>query len=671
MDYTFTYKPIAPPSPAAPAPAAPAATAAARWDPRAPTYASQDGRVASLSSSECVFLVKGDDTPHVMTMQVLQALDQCREFRTLDDHVVRIEANVTGLAGKRDAIQRVVDNLVQRGLLLRDEDFLTRLRSTPRRETRPLRAIYIRACDRPERLAGLLSSLADYEQRHRARRRYVLIDDSAQADNAHAQRDLLRGFARTTGCEVTFVGPSESAQLAQRLAQACPQARDTVATLLSRDAHAQGRRFGGGRSRNVALLLSAGARLVLLDDDLRLPLRRPDFARDGLDPNPDATAYARFHEGMEQALAGGSEIEEDPFELHLDVCGQPLGACISGRYDLRREALRGLSLSQLELLDPQARIVSSQHGSCGSSRSESTLWLYHALDRVGREELWQDRESYRRNSTAHYLFYAVSKARVIDLPGFTPFALDNSELLPCTNPVGRAEDSFGSALTRYCRPDAIALELPVAIGHVQESLRARFPITSEAHLPRVNDFLREFTKRQLGASAATTLGAACARDARSGGCQRQRSNRSLARISALRPGRHRRPPAAPARGDARRTRLLAVRRPRHRADQRKAPARGRRRAAAGGVVAGHRCGGLRGRAQRGARRDGRRVRALACAVALRGGRAGEVVGGAGLKGNRGRRASPTSRHPQERSAFLTPRPTQTRARTRQPMRRRS
>jgi len=486
--------------------ASPAKSVASRWDPRAPTFASQNGRVAPLSSQECVFLVKGDDTPHVMTIQVLQALDQCREFRTLHDHAARVEASVAGLAGKGDAIRRVLDGLVQRKLLLRDEDFLGRLRSTPRRVAPPLRAVCIRACDRPESLAGLLASLTDYERRHQAKRRYVLIDDSTSAANSHAQRDLAGGFARSSGCEVAYVGRTESTRLAERIAKACPEARDAVGSILLRDAHAQARRFGGGRSRNLALLLSAGARLVLLDDDLRLPLRRPDFARSGLDPNPDANACVRFYADMQQALAGGSEIDADPFELHLDVCGQPLGACTRGDYDLKREALRGLSLDRLGLLDANAHVVTSHHGSCGSSRSESTLWLYQAIDRLGREEHWQDRESYYRNSDAHFILYAVSKARVIDVAGFTPFAFDNSALLPCTNPVGRAEDSLGAALTRYCRPESVALELPVAIGHVQESLRARFPITRQANTPRVNDFLREFVKRQFGMPAAEEPG---------------------------------------------------------------------------------------------------------------------------------------------------------------------
>jgi hypothetical protein len=467
-------------------------------DSDAPMYASEDGRVASLSSEECIFVVKRSGAPHVMTVQVLQALDLCREFRTLDEHASRIASTVPALAGKRDDIRRVLEGLVRRKLLLGDNDFIARLRSAPGRALPPMRAVFIRACDRPERLAHLLASLTDYERRHRANRRYVLIDDSSLAAHINEQRDRLREFARATGCKVSYIGRSESAKLVEQFTRANPQTRDAARAMLLRDAHPQAQRFGGGRSRNLALLLSAGARMVLLDDDLRLPLRRPEFAGTGLDPNPDASAHARFYASMEQALGSGSEIDEDPFELHLEVCGQTLGACANGRYGLSREALRGLNLGRLDLIKPDARVVTTHHGSYGSSRSESTLWLYHAIDPLGREEFWRDRESYNRNIEAHYVLYGADRARAVEVPGFTPFALDNSVLLPCTNPVGRAEDSLGSALTRYCLPDSVALELPVAIGHVQESLRKRYANTQGATQPRVNDFLREFVSRQFG-----------------------------------------------------------------------------------------------------------------------------------------------------------------------------
>ncbi len=470
---------------------------AVKADPNAPIYASEDGRVASLSSQECIFLVKRSGEPHVMTFQVLQALDLCREFRTLDEHVARIQSTIPGLAGQYEAVRRVLDGLTQRKLLLSDADFIGRLQSAPERARAPMRAVFIRACDRPEQLAHLLASLTDYERRHRANHRYVVIDDSVLAAHINEQRDLLREFARTTGCKVSYIGNAERNKIVEKFTKANPRSRDVLARLVLRQAHPQAQRFGGGRGWNLALLLSAGARLALLDDDERLPLRRAESARPGLDPNPSMSMQARFFASMEQALGAGVEVDEDPFALHLDACGQSLGTLVCDGYPLARDALRGLNLGRLDLLSPDARIATTQNGSYGSSRTASGLWLYQ-LGADSRAEFWRDRESYLRNVEAQYLHCGVDQARVDEVAGFTPFTLDNSGFLPCTSPVGRAEDSLGSALTRYCLPDALTIELPVAIGHVQETARKRSTQTLAASQPRVNDFLRDFVRRQSG-----------------------------------------------------------------------------------------------------------------------------------------------------------------------------
>jgi hypothetical protein len=469
-------------------------------------YASEDGRVAPLSEDECVFVVKSDGTPHIMTMQVLRALDACREFRRLDEHVVRIEAAIPELQGKHADIRRVLDGLIQRNVLVSDASFVDRLQRGGSRVLPPMRDVYVRSCDRPDRLAPLLASLVDYERRHRAGRRYVLIDDSSTAAHRDAQRRLWCDFAQTTGCDVRYVGREQAHTLAESLTKAHPQAREAVRTLLLRDAHPHAQRFGGGRSRNIALLLSAGTRFALLDDDLRLPLRRPDFAGTGFDPNPDAPAHTRFFANMDEALRQGTDCDDDPFERHLQACGQSLSGCLVGPHALRREALHGLNLGRLEGLRANTRIVTTHHGSYGSSRTESTLWLHHTLDPAGREDFWRDRESYLRNLHAHHILHGADRARVVDVPGFTPFTLDNTSLLPCTNPVGRAEDSLAAALTHYCVPDSLSLELPVAIGHVQESLRTRFSHTQGASVPRVNDFLRDFATQQFGVSKSADAG---------------------------------------------------------------------------------------------------------------------------------------------------------------------
>ena len=275
-----------------------------RVDPDAPLYASEDGVVASLSNNECIFQVKRSGETHVMTYQVLQALDQTRQFRSLDEHVERVMGSITGLAGQREGVLRVFEGLVNRGLLVSATSFVQRCAEATARSPAPLRGVFIRACDRPDQLAHLLASLSDYERRHRANRHYVLIDDSSSRDAANRHRDLLREFARATGCKLTYVGATEARRLAERLARAVPAAAPVLAGFALGEDKAG--RFGGGRAWNLMLLLSAGARAVLLDDDHRLPLRRLDEARAGLDPDLSHHGVTRFHRNLDNALAAKS-----------------------------------------------------------------------------------------------------------------------------------------------------------------------------------------------------------------------------------------------------------------------------------------------------------------------------------------------------------------------------
>jgi len=70
-------------------------------------------------------------------------------------------------------------------------------------------------------------------------------------------------------------------------------------------------------------------------------------------------------------------------------------------------------------------------------------------------------------------------------------------MLPCTNPLGRGEDALFSRVVELCHDGALMLELPVAIGHVQETQRKRSTQTLAAHVPRFNYFVADFVRRQL------------------------------------------------------------------------------------------------------------------------------------------------------------------------------
>lgn len=461
----------------------------------APLYAAVDALVAPLSSDEFAFIAKDSGERHVVSHHVLQSLDQCREFRTLDEHVARVVSVVPGL-NQPDRIRKGLDGLVKSKLMISDGDFLARLARDPETEPRALHAVYIRACDRPAQLQLLLNSMADYERRFRVARPVVLLDDSTQAEHRDRNRDLLREFARAVGNPVSYIGPSERTRLRERLVKAVPQARGSIEWLLDRGPRT--RRPGGGRSWNIALLLSAGRMFALLDEDFRFPLRRHADTRDGLEPNPALNASARFYRRMDDALSAGEDDPSDPFELHLGVCGERLGATLArAEYQLERESLRGINLGRLEHLRGDARVLYTLNGTAGASGTESALWLYQ-LDAASRAEFWAERDGYLRNIEAQHLWYGWLRAKPATFATFTPFVFDNREQLPCTNPDGRGEDGLASVATQFSRAGSLVMHLPTAIGHVQEAARKRSEITMAAHVPRFNHFLRDYVTSQLG-----------------------------------------------------------------------------------------------------------------------------------------------------------------------------
>lgn len=469
----------------------------------APLYAAIDAMVAPLSSEEYAFIARDSGERHVLSHHVLQSLDQCREFRSIDEHVARVAAVVPGLT-QHDRIRKGLEGLASTGLLISDKDYLARLERAPEGEPRSLHAIYIRACDRPEQLRRLLDSLANYERRFRVARHVVLLDDSVDEKNRDMNRDLLREFARAVGNPVSYVGPAERARLRQRLSKAVPEAAASIEWLLDRGPRT--RRPGGGRSWNLALLLSAGRMFAMLDEDFRFPLRRHADARAGLEPNPAVAASARFYRRLDDALDAGEEDGQDPFETHLAICGDRLGAAIAREdYRIDRESLRGINLGRLEHLRGDARILTTLNGTSGSSGTESALWLYQ-LDATSRAEFWADREAYLRNVEAQSLWYGWLRAKPATHAYFLPFLFDNRELLPCTNPDGRGEDGLASAATQYCHPGSLAMHLPTAIGHAQESPRKRSEMTMAPHTPRFNHFLRDYVTNQVGGAKASDPG---------------------------------------------------------------------------------------------------------------------------------------------------------------------
>jgi hypothetical protein len=467
-------------------------------------YASIDGRVSPLANDEVVFYDPQSETNHVMTQQVLQALDLTREFRPLAQHVARVADQIEGLRGKDEAVRRVLESLAKRGLLRSDADFLRGFaQDGASTAVAPVLGLFIRACDRPERVRRLLDSLLQYEQRHRAAQRYVLVDDSRRTESVRSHADLLRHFGEASGCRTVHVTSERSGEIVGALQRALPSHASALAALLQRDPGDDTPR-GGGIGRNLITLLAAGGRYALLDDDFLFPLRRhPEYAP-GL--CGDARGFAvRTFASRDAALAAGTDTDFDPVAAHFDACGRLLPeamATVEG-CRLTRADLIGLAPGRTPALRADARVVLTLNGHRGASGSASLAWAY-MLAPAERAGFAADRDVYLATHRDPSVWFGAARFMSGSGSQFTPFAVDNSMPMPCTSARGRGEDALYNALVPLFRRDAQTLDFPFAIGHAPEARGERTPA---ADLPDLNNCLAEFARHVSSDTQGATLAA--------------------------------------------------------------------------------------------------------------------------------------------------------------------
>lgn len=456
----------------------------------APLYAAVDGLAEALGEDECAFLPVGSAVAQVMTLQVLEALDHCRPFRTLDEHVDAIQQAIPALRGQQRAVATVLAHLLDRGLLRSDADLLGDLRLAARPRRAVNRQVIIRTCDRPAQLQALLDSATD-SALAAAGSHWWVLDDSRDPDRAATQRRAAEAFARARGLQLRHCDGAQRQQLAERLAAAIPEHRAAIIDLLGGPGADPA--FTGGRGFNLGLLLAAGEHCVLLDDDQTLELRERPGAAPGIDIGPPGALPASFFADAESLRAATRRVDDARLLTALDWTGAGLGALIDlPELTLSRQQLRGRTLAELPLLKPALRVVALTQGAWGSARTASNTWMF-TLDAASRRSFWgPDEAAYRHNLQGRMLLHGCDRARLLATGNFTPLAIDLTDFAPFAAPTGRGEDAVFAALTRFCVPDGAVLELPFALGHGQEAGRLRQGVGGELELPSVNHFIRDF-----------------------------------------------------------------------------------------------------------------------------------------------------------------------------------
>ena len=429
-------------------------------EPREPQrWIWQSCDVYPLSDSESLVRVRRTGAHAVLRNDVLQLMPHCQRFRTLDGHAEMIAEAIPMLASHRSEVRQILETLVREGLLRSIDDALQSLTAGERSATGPsggLERVFLRTADRPDALARAVESLAEHAAPVGVR--ITVVDDSRKAASRQASAAACGRFER-----VDYFGRDHQHAAVTAIARALPDQEDAIRWLLDPEVAHPDKTYG--RALNWALVLGAGQRFAIADDDMVCSPYAPPLADRGASVFADRPRDVRFFDDAETMLAGMEPLGINPLQAVGDALGEPFSEAV----ELEADAIRDIPVEQLERHERDGRVGVVTTALLGDPGSVNLLWLL-GLTGESHDDLVADGR-YPARKRSLLLWKGWPGPRVpwnenLMLGALT--ALDGTRMLPPVVPFGASEDALLGEMMRALRPADGELALPWALPHLPD-----------------------------------------------------------------------------------------------------------------------------------------------------------------------------------------------------------
>lgn len=399
----------------------------------------------------------------VLTPDVYAALEFCRKFHTLEDHAQRITQANPALRGQEDEVLGILQTVKDNGLMVSADIYSLTLAPSPDplfNLEKPVAAII--TWERPEALARCLESLrSNCDVSNLAR--IVVIDDSRDESVQRKNRLTTEAFEDKVDTPVLHFGAEEQIAFMNSIISQVPAIEAQVRFLIDRERWAD--HWTSGLSRTLALLLSVGQRLLVLDDDILCQAYEPEV-QPGASFGDDAR-HTRFYRNAGEAPEQRVKEVTDPLIRHLRTLGSELSDALGalGARTLSPENFAGADLEMMERLRGDSRVLVTECGTFGDPGTSNLNWLPE-LEGSCLEALLENDESVDKAFSSRFSFNGVHQARVTPRSNMSQLTgLDNRALLPPYIPILRGEDRLFGDMLEFVHPTAVVVDQPWAIAH--------------------------------------------------------------------------------------------------------------------------------------------------------------------------------------------------------------
>ena len=395
------------------------------------------------------------------------SLRHCSQFKSLDQHTAAIIERNPGMQDQQADISKVLQSMVDSGIMLSAKSVCNKLKikdavATEENEScAPVVAIL--TWERPEALERLLESIAancDTESFHRL---YV-IDDSREAGNISENQAVTERFVSRISLPLHYFGRAQQQSLLDKLVEQLPEHESAIHFLM--DPGRWTEHWTTGLARNLALLLSCGRRLVMLDDDVICdvydpPRQKPDIT---FSDNPREAEFF----GSDQDWAHLQQpINPDPISRHMQCLGLTFSQALNklGQNHLKPAGFANATALLLSELQPDSAVLTTECGSLGCPGTTKNIWL-PAMAPASLKRMLSSGEKTTQALTSRKVWsgrnqpHFAPRSNMSQITGF-----DNRRMLPPYLPIMRGQDRLFGNMLDFIFPSSVTLDYPWAVPH--------------------------------------------------------------------------------------------------------------------------------------------------------------------------------------------------------------
>jgi len=399
---------------------------------------------------------------------VFAALVSCHQFRTLDQHVARIIESNPGMQGQEANMRSVLQSMLDNGIMRSAKhtcDELKRPDELAAQDKNPdIPVVVIITWERPEALERLLKSINTNCDTGKFHRLYV-VDDSRKPENIDKNRELTAKFAFDTKSPIQYFGQAQQQSLLENLSRQLPEHEEAIRFLADQSRWSD--QWTSGLARNLALLLSCGHRLVMLDDDTICDVIDPGQLKPDITFS-DGPREADFFSNEQEWVSQRVRLNRDPVDRHMQCLGMTFSESLNilGQGNLKAAGFTQASALLVSDLHPDSAVLMTECGSFGCPGTSTNTWLPD-MAQVSIDRMLASPQKTTNALNTRMIWTGRSQPHFSPRPNMSQITgFDNRQVLPPYFPIFRGEDRLFGYFLNFIFPTAVTLDYPWAIPHL-------------------------------------------------------------------------------------------------------------------------------------------------------------------------------------------------------------